>query len=126
MYGSPETTTGGKALRFYASLRIRISQTDKVSADGTRKNTHFKAVKNKCGVPFRETDADVVFGHGFDTYASTIDLAIALEIIETRGAWYYFAGDRLGQGKDNASASVQNSPAIYAAIQQRLKEKLAA
>jgi recombination protein RecA len=125
-YGNPETTTGGKALRFYASLRIRMSQTGNPSTDGTSKNTHFKAVKNKCGTPFRETDVPVVFGKGFDGFASTIDLAIELKVIDQAGAWYSFMGERLGNGKEKASAFVQNTPPIYAAIQQGLREKLAA
>lgn len=124
MYGNPETTTGGNALRFYASIRIRMSQTGKMSSDGKRKNTHFNVVKNKVGVPFRETDADVVFGEGFDTGGQTVDLAVELGVIEKSGAWFSFDGERIGQGKDAAAATVLGDELMLAKVQTKLAAKL--
>lgn len=112
LFGSPETTTGGRALKFFASLRLDVRRKD-VIGDKERPDGHIlkiKAVKNKVGAPMRETFVDLVYGKGLDTWKDLIDYGVTLGVIEKSGAWYSFNGERLGQGLTNAGESVRLSP----------------
>lgn len=111
MFGNPETTTGGRALRFYASVRIDVRRIQgKKDGDIVVANrTKFKAVKNKVATPYRECEADIVFGQGIDGIGSVIDFAIERAVIEKSGSWLSFKGERIGQGKDNAVAFLKDN-----------------
>jgi recombination protein RecA len=122
MFGSPETTTGGNALKFYSSVRLDIRRTGPVKEGeqvvGSR--TRVKVVKNKCAPPFREAEFDIVYGSGIARETELLDLAAARGIVERSGAWYAFAGDRIGQGREKAAEFLKSNPTTAAAIEKAL------
>ncbi|WP_347554841.1 recombinase RecA [Robbsia sp. KACC 23696] len=126
MFGSPETTTGGNALKFYASVRLdirrigSIKKNDEVIGNETR----VKVVKNKVSPPFREAIFDILYGEGVSREGEIIDLGVTHKIVEKAGAWYSYNGDRVGQGKDNAREFLRENPAIAFEIENRVREKL--
>ncbi|MFM7052500.1 MAG: recombinase RecA [Planctomycetota bacterium] len=125
MFGSPETTTGGKALKFYASVRIDIRRIGAIK-DGERNvgnRVRAKVVKNKVAPPFREAEFDIMFSEGISTTGDLVDLAVEDNIIEKAGAWFSYKGTRIGQGRENAKAFIKESPAMFADIRQRVVEK---
>ena len=137
VYGNPEVTTGGKALAFYASLRLDVRKTSSLK-DGERiygNKVRIKAVKNKVGIPYRFMEADLLFDearnrYGLDTVGNLLDTATESAIIERSGSWYSFKGERLGQGRDKAIETLMNSSnmedTIRLALQTKRTEELAA
>jgi recombination protein RecA len=125
-FGSPETTTGGKALKFYASIRldIRRIETLKDGSDAVGNRTRVKVVKNKCAPPFKQAEFDILYGHGISREGSLIDLGVEQGVIRKSGAWYTYEGDQLGQGKENARKFLADNPDIAAEIEKRIKDKL--
>ncbi|AEH10889.1 MULTISPECIES: recombinase RecA [Protofrankia] len=126
MFGSPETTTGGKALKFYASVRldVRRIETLKDGTDAVGNRTRVKVVKNKMAPPFRTAEFDIVYGGGISREGSLIDMGVEQGIIRKSGAWYTYDGDQLGQGKENARSFMRDNPDIADEIEKRIKEKL--
>jgi recombination protein RecA len=125
MFGSPETTTGGKALKFYASVRIDIRRIGAIK-DGDKNvgnRVRAKVVKNKIAPPFREAEFDIMFSEGISTTGDLVDLASEDGIIEKAGAWFSYKGTRIGQGRENAKAFIKDNPAMFADIRQRVVEK---
>jgi len=125
MFGSPETTTGGKALKFYASVRIDIRRIGAIK-DGERNvgnRVRAKVVKNKIAPPFREAEFDIMFSEGISTTGDLVDLAAEDGIVEKAGAWFSYKGTRIGQGRENAKAFIKDNPAMFAEIRQRVIEK---
>ena len=126
MYGNPETTTGGKALKFYSSIRMDIRKTD-VIKDGSEiigNKTRVKIVKNKLAPPFKTAEFDIMYGTGINNEGCVIDMAIELEIVQKSGSWYSYNGDKIGQGKENVKLFLQNNPEIYEEVKNQINEKL--
>ena len=126
MFGSPETTTGGKALKFYASIRldIRRIETLKDGTDAVGNRTKVKVVKNKMSPPFKVAEFDILYGIGISREGSLIDLGVEQGIVRKSGAWYTYDGDQLGQGKENARNFLKDNPDIANEIEKKIKEKL--
>jgi recombination protein RecA len=126
VHNSPETTTGGKALKFYASIRldIRRIETLKDGNDPVGNRTRVKVVKNKCSPPFRSADFDILYGIGISREGSLIDLGVEQAIVRKSGAWYTYEGDQLGQGKENARTYLRENPDLANEIEKKIKEKL--
>jgi recombination protein RecA len=126
MFGNPETTTGGRALKFYASLRIDIrrigSIKDKEVLVGNK--TRAKIVKNKVAPPFKQADFDIMFNVGIDHYGIIVDLAVENDVIQKSGAWFSYGDVRLGQGRENAKAFLQDNPDLAAEVEVKVKELL--
>ncbi|WP_316289587.1 recombinase RecA [Clavibacter michiganensis] len=125
-FGSPETTAGGKALKFYASVRldIRRIETLKDGTDAVGNRTRVKVVKNKMAPPFKQAEFDILYGTGISREGSLIDFGVEHEIVRKSGAWYTYDGDQLGQGKENSRKHLLNNPEIAAEIEQKIKVKL--
>ena len=125
-FGNPETTTGGNALKFYASQRLDIRKMTslKTGQDVTGFRTRVKVVKNKLAPPFREAEFDIIFGEGISREGDVLDLAAEHGVIEKSGAWYSYKGDRMGQGRDNARTFLKENPDILAQVEREVKEKL--
>src|ERR1700710_2125890 len=126
MFGSPETTTGGKALKFYASIRldVRRIETLKDGTDAIGNRTRVKVVKNKMAPPFKQAEFDIVYGQGISREGSLIDVGVEQGIVKKAGAWYTYEGDQLGQGKENARSFLRDNPDLANEIEKRIKEKL--
>src|SRR3984957_3969159 len=126
MFGNPETSTGGKALKFYASVRVDIRRIAAVKEGdvvvGSR--TKIKVVKNKVAAPFREAEFDILYGEGISREGDVLDLAVAQNIVEKSGAWYSYAGERIGQGRENVRAFLKDQPDIYARADGQLRQTL--
>ena len=129
MYGNPETTTGGKALKFYASVRLdvrRIGQPIKVGNDAVGNNVKVKVVKNKVAPPFKEVEIQIYFGKGIDQMNDLVNLAVSLDIVEKAGSWFSYLGERIGQGKEKVVEYIKGKPGleeelrakVYAAIRE--------
>lgn len=125
-FGSPETTAGGKALKFYASVRldIRRIETLKDGQDAVGNRTRVKVVKNKLAAPFRQAEFDIMFGEGISREGGLIDFGVENEIVKKSGAWYTFEGEQLGQGKENSRRFLRENPALAKDIEQRIRVKL--
>jgi recombination protein RecA len=126
MFGNPETTTGGRALKFYASVRIDIRRIASIK-DGDQViggRTRVKVVKNKVAPPFREAEFDVMYGEGISREGDLLDLAVEKRIIEKSGAWFAFAGERLGQGRENVKQFLRDNPSIRQTIEDRVRREL--
>ncbi|MDR0702235.1 MAG: recombinase RecA [Azoarcus sp.] len=123
MFGSPETTTGGNALKFYASVRMDIRRTGaiKKSDEVVGSETKVKVVKNKVSPPFREAHFDILYGEGISREGEIIELGVAHGIVDKSGAWYAYKGDKIGQGKDNAREFLRNNPALAREIENRVR-----
>ncbi|MFJ7217145.1 recombinase RecA [Amycolatopsis sp. NPDC098790] len=126
MFGSPETTTGGKALKFYASVRldVRRIETMKDAGEAVGNRTRVKVVKNKVAPPFKQAEFDILYGQGISREGSLIDMGVDQSIVRKSGAWYTYEGDQLGQGKENARRFLRDNPDIANEIEKRIKEKL--
>ena len=126
MFGSPETTSGGKALKFYASVRldIRRIETLKDGTDAVGNRTRVKVVKNKMSPPFKVAEFDILYGTGISREGGLIDLGVEQGIVRKAGAWYTYDGDQLGQGKENARTYLKDNPDLANEIEKRIKEKL--
>ena len=126
MFGSPETTTGGKALKFYSSVRLDVRRIETLK-DGTEmvgNRTRVKVVKNKVAPPFREAEFDVMYGEGISKTGDLLDLAVDKRIVEKSGAWFAYGGERLGQGRENAKQYLKDNPDVYKAIEDRVRREL--
>jgi recombination protein RecA len=125
MFGSPETTTGGNALKFYASQRLDIRRvgTLKTGEDATGSRTRVKVVKNKLAPPFQKCEFDIIFGKGISRTGDVIDLGVQDNIVDKSGAWYSYEGERIGQGRDNARNFLEEHPDMLARIESRILEK---
>jgi len=127
MFGSPETTTGGNALKFYASVRLDIRRVGAIkqgeSSVGAR--TRVKVVKNKLAPPFREVEFDIMYGTGLSREGDLLDLASENNIVEKSGAWFAFGGERIGQGRENAKEFLHSHPEVYASIERKVLEHFA-
>ncbi|MDC7121267.1 recombinase RecA [Cellulomonas fimi] len=125
-FGSPETTTGGKALKFYASVRmdIRRIETLKEGTDAVGNRTRVKVVKNKMAPPFKQAEFDILYGVGISREGSLIDLGVEHGFVRKSGAWYTYEGDQLGQGKENARKFLKDNPDLADEIDKKIKEKL--
>ena len=126
MFGSPETTTGGQALKFYASVRldVRRIETLKDGTDAVGNRTRVKVVKNKVAPPFKQAEFDILYGIGISREGGLIDLGVEHGIVRKSGAWYTYEGDQLGQGKENARAFLRDNPDLADEIEKKIKEKL--
>jgi len=124
-FGNPETTTGGNALKFYASMRLDIRKvsTIKSGQDVIGMRTRVKVVKNKVAPPFRETEFDIIFGEGISREGDILDLAAEQGIVEKSGAWYSYKGDRIGQGRDNTKLFLKENTEVMARIEVEVREK---
>ncbi len=126
MFGNPETTTGGTALKFYSTIRLEIRRVSaiKEGADLIGNRTKVKVVKNKIAPPFKEVEFDIYYGEGISREAAVIDMATEVNIIDKSGAWYSYKGDRLGQGRENVRAFLKNNPAVLDGIECELRDTL--
>lgn len=126
MFGNPETTTGGRALKFYSSVRAEVRRTtaikDGEAAVGNR--TKVKIVKNKVAAPFREVEVDILYGKGISRESDVLDLGAQHSLIEKSGAWYSYKGERIGQGRENARQTLIDRPELYGAIESELRKML--
>ena len=126
MFGNPETTTGGRALKFYASVRIDIRRIGAIK-DGdvvVGGRTRVKVVKNKVAPPFREAEFDVMYGEGISKEGDLLDLAVDRKIVEKSGTWFAFSGERLGQGRENVKQFLKDNPAIFKSIEEKVRREL--
>lgn len=125
-YGNPETTTGGNALKFYASIRIDIRKVGQLKDQGdlVGHRTKVKVVKNKMAPPFKEVELDVVFGEGFSRTAELVDLGVEHEVVKKSGAWYSFGDERIGQGKENVKRHFKENPDLAAHVEKLIREKI--
>ncbi len=126
IFGSPETTPGGKALKFYSSVRMEVRKGEPIKAgnDFVGNRTKVKIVKNKMAPPFKTAEFDIIFGEGISRIGTIIDLGVENDIIEKSGSWFAYAGDKIGQGKENVKTYLIEHPEIVGEIEQKLKEKL--
>ena len=126
MFGSPETTTGGNALKFYSSVRLDIRRIGAIKKgdEVTGNETRVKVVKNKVAPPFKQTEFDILYGQGISRQGEIIDLGVKQDIVEKSGAWYSYSGTRIGQGKDNVRNYLREHPDMAAEIETRVREKL--
>ena len=126
MYGNPEVTTGGKALKFYASVRIDVRKVEQLKngSEVYGSHTRCKVVKNKVAPPFKTAEFDILYGSGISKSSEIIDMAIQLEIIEKSGAWFYYDGDRLGQGKENVRKLIESDKELMDKLEALVREKV--
>jgi recombination protein RecA len=123
MFGSPETTTGGNALKFYASIRLDIRRIGSIKDRDTTvgNQTRVKVVKNKMAPPFRQVDFDIMYGEGISKVGELIDLGVKANIVEKSGAWFSCDGQRIGQGRENAKQFMRDNPEMAASVEQRVR-----
>lgn len=123
MFGNPETTTGGRALKFYASVRmdVRRIETLKQSGEMVGNRTRIKIVKNKIAPPFKEAEFDIMFGKGISRAGDILDLATGIDLIRKSGAWYAYEGEKIGQGRENAKAYLENHPELMEELDQKVR-----
>src|SRR5438094_1574849 len=126
MFGNPETTTGGRALKFYSSVRVDIRRIASIKDGDTvvGGRTRVKVVKNKVAPPFREAEFDVMYGEGISRTGDLLDLAVDKRIVEKSGAWFAYGGERLGQGRENAKQFLKENPYVYKTIEDRVRREL--
>jgi recombination protein RecA len=126
MFGNPETTTGGNALKFYASVRLDIRRTGSIkkAEEVIGSETRVKVVKNKVAPPFKQAEFDILYGEGISREGEVVDLGSTHNIVEKSGAWYSYNGERIGQGKDNAREYLREHPEMALEIENKIREKL--
>ncbi len=124
MFGNPETTTGGRALKFYSSVRMDVRRVESLKQGGEiiGNHTRVKVVKNKIAPPFKEAEFDIMFGEGISIAGDILDLAASVDIVNKSGAWYAYNGDKIGQGRENAKQFLRDNPAICQEIENRVRE----
>ena len=127
MFGNPETTTGGRALKFYASVRLDIRKAENIKQDGEIKGsrTRVKVVKNKVAPPFREAEFDIVYGEGISRAGNILDMAVNMNIIEKSGSWFSYNGDRIGQGRENVKRYLKENPEILDEVESKVRSNAA-
>ena len=123
MFGNPETTTGGRALKFYSSVRLDVRRVEALKQGGEviGNHTRVKVVKNKVAPPFKEAEFDIMFGKGISASGDVLDLAVSNNIIIKSGAWYAYEGNKIRQGRENAKTYLEENPAVFAEIEQRVR-----
>ena len=123
MFGNPETTTGGRALKFYASVRLDIRKAENIKQDGEIKGsrTRVKVVKNKVAPPFREAEFDIVYGEGISRAGNILDMAVNMDIIEKSGSWFSYNGERIGQGRENVKKYLKQNPEILDEVESKVR-----
>jgi recombination protein RecA len=126
MFGNPETTTGGRALKFYSSVRVDIRRIAAVKEGDTvvGSRTKVKIVKNKVAAPFREAEFDILYGEGISREGDVLDIAVNNNIVEKSGAWYSYAGERIGQGRENTRGYLKENKETFARIDAEVRKKL--
>ena len=126
MFGNPETTTGGNALKFYASVRLDIRRTGAIKKgdEVIGNETRVKVVKNKVAPPFREAHFDILYGEGISREGEIVELGVQNKIVEKSGAWYAYNSEKIGQGKDNAREYLRNNPEIAVEIENKVRAAL--
>ena len=126
VYGNPETTTGGRALKFYSSVRMEVRRIDAVKVNGEVIGNHVRAkvVKNKVAPPFKEAGFDIMFGEGISKEGDILDLAVSCDIVQKSGAWFAYEGEKIGQGRENAKTYLKQNPDLLSEIDERVREKL--
>lgn len=126
VYGNPEVTAGGNALKYYASVRLDVRRTEtlKVGGEPVGSHTRVRVVKNKVAPPFKEAEFDVMYGEGISREGELLDLAVKLEIIQKSGSWFNYKENRLGQGRDNTKEYLKNNPEFAAEIETLVRENL--
>lgn len=126
MFGNPETTPGGKALKFYSSIRldVRKGEVIKDGTDSVGARTKVKVVKNKMAPPFKVAEFDIVFGQGISKAGCILDLAVEKDVIQKSGAWFSYNGEKIGQGKENTKAYIENNPEFYATVEAQIKDAI--
>ena len=124
MFGNPETTTGGRALKFYASVRmdVRRIETLKQSGEMVGNRTRIKIVKNKIAPPFKEAEFDIMFGKGISRSGDILDLAAGIDVIKKSGSWYAYEGEKIGQGRENAKAYLESNPQVMEEVEKKVRE----
>ena len=127
MFGNPETTTGGRALKFYASVRMDIRKIENIKQDGevVGNRARVKVVKNKVAPPFREAEFDIVYGQGISKAGNILDMAVNLDIIEKAGSWFSYNGNKIGQGRENVKKYLIENPAIMEEVEKKVRENFA-
>ncbi len=125
MFGNPETTTGGRALKFYSSVRMDVRRVESIKQGGEVIGNHVrvKVVKNKIAPPFKEAEFDIMFGQGISKEGDILDLAVKDDIVEKSGAWYAYGGVKIGQGRENAKSYLREHPAVCAEVETKVREK---
>ena len=125
MFGNPETTPGGRALKFYSSVRLDIRKIENLKQDGEvfGNRVRVKVVKNKVAPPFREAEFDIIYGKGISKSGNILDLGVNLDIVEKSGSWFSYDGTRIGQGRENAKKYLEENPEIMADIEKKVREK---
>lgn len=126
IYGNPETTTGGRALKFYSSVRVEIRRSEQIKQNGeiVGNKANIKVVKNKVAPPFKTTQVDIIYGKGISRDGEILDLAVEGDIVEKSGAWYAYNGEKIGQGRENAKNFLLEHPAIFAEVEEKVKAQL--
>ncbi|MGH9089349.1 MAG: recombinase RecA [Acidimicrobiales bacterium] len=126
IYGSPETTPGGRALKFYASVRLDIRRTESIKdgAEIVGNRTRVKVVKNKCSAPFRQAEFDIMYGTGISREGSLLDVAVDLGLVKKSGAWFTYEGEQLGQGRENVKTFLRENPQLMAELDDRVRQQL--
>lgn len=124
MFGNPETTTGGRALKFYASIRMDVRRTEtlKQSGDMVGNRTRVKIVKNKIAPPFKEAEFDIMFGKGISKEGDILDLAVNCNLVSKSGAWFAYNGDKIGQGRENAKTYLREHPEVMEELETKIRE----
>lgn len=124
MFGNPETTTGGRALKFYSSVRLDVRRTESLKQGGEIVGNHVrvKVVKNKIAPPFREAEFDIMFGQGISREGDVLDLAVNAGIVNKSGAWYAYEGDKIGQGRENAKTYIHDNPAFFDMLEAKVRD----
>ena len=127
MFGNPETTTGGRALKFYASVRLDIRRIEQIKQDGEIKGNRVrvKVIKNKVAPPFREAEFDVVYGEGISKAGNILDMAVNMDIIEKSGSWFSYNGERIGQGRENVKNYLKENPEILQEVEDKVRANFA-
>ena len=125
MFGNPETTTGGRALKFYASVRLDIRKVENIKIDGEviGNRAKVKVIKNKVAPPFREAEFDIVYGKGISKEGNILDIAVNLDLIEKSGSWFSYKGEKIGQGRENVKQYLKDSPKVAAELESQIREK---
>ena len=126
MFGNPETTTGGRALKFYASVRVDIRRIAAIKEGDvvTGSRTKVKVVKNKVAAPFRESEFDIMYGEGISKEGDLIDLAVNHNLLDKSGAWFSYKGERIGQGRENARQFLKDNKDVYAKLEAEVRKEL--
>ena len=125
MFGNPETTTGGRALKYYSSIRLEVRRGEQIKKDGEviGNRTRIKVVKNKVAPPFREAEVDIIYGEGISREGDILDLAANENIVNKSGAWYAYNGVKIGQGRENAKIYLKEHPDVMAEVEQKVRDK---